>query len=103
MADGTLTKMVRNNLRDPSSTSVTTTYEYAWYDVAKLKRVTTQASNPEAPGWSPSVSTYSYDEYGHLKSVYDDGGGDARLQRAKQYPTDAQGRHRRRMRRLASA
>jgi YD repeat-containing protein len=93
LRDGTLTKVVRSNLANlEPTTTVTTTYEYQWYDVAKLKRVTTQASNPQAPGWKPSVSTYTYDGNANLKSVYDDGGGDTQKQRAVLYRTDGSGR-----------
>ncbi|MEZ0604617.1 LysM peptidoglycan-binding domain-containing protein [Paraburkholderia sp. IW21] len=91
MADGTL-EQVTQRPGDVDGTWVTTSYEYAWWEGAQQKRVTTQASNPDAPGWQPATSTYSYDVNGHVKTVYDDGGGEQDKARAFTYRTDTQGR-----------
>lgn len=95
MADGTLTK-VETTPDDASETRTTSTYAYEWWDSAKQLRVTTQASNPNAPGWRPATSYFNYDENGNLKSTYDDGGNDPGKARAFQYWTDLRGQVQRR-------
>ena len=81
---------------DGKGASFTTTYEYEWWDGPKQKRVTTQGTNPNAPGWKPATSTYNYDVNGNLKAVLDDGGGQAGNGRAFVYWTDQQGQVQRR-------
>ncbi|GAU06915.1 Rhs family protein [Burkholderia stabilis] len=95
MADGTLTK-VETTPDDASETRTTSTYAYEWWDSAKQSRVTTQASNPNAPGWQPATSYFNYDANGNLKSTFDDGGNDPGKARAFQYWTDLRGQVQRR-------
>ncbi|MGT0194101.1 LysM peptidoglycan-binding domain-containing protein [Burkholderia pyrrocinia] len=95
MADGTLTK-VETTPDDSNETRTTSTYVYELWDSAKQSRVTTQASNPNAPGWRPATSYFNYDQNGNLKSTYDDGGNDPGKARAFQYWTDLRGQVQRR-------
>ncbi|TKC89437.1 LysM peptidoglycan-binding domain-containing protein [Trinickia terrae] len=95
MADGTLSKVERKP-DSSSGTSTTSTYEYEWWDGAKQKRVTSQGTNPNAPGWKPASSYFNYDVNGNLKSTYDDGGGQQGKARAFTYWTDLQGQVQRR-------
>ncbi|RQY39316.1 hypothetical protein DF112_35895, partial [Burkholderia stagnalis] len=95
MADGTLTR-VETNPDDASNTRTVSTYTYEWWDSAKQSQITTQASNPNAPGWRPASSYFNYDVNGNLKSTYDDGGNDPGKARAFQYWTDLRGQVQRR-------
>ncbi|MBN3815101.1 LysM peptidoglycan-binding domain-containing protein [Paraburkholderia sp. Se-20369] len=95
MADGTLTR-VETNPDDASNTRTVSTYTYEWWDSAKQSQITTQASNPNAPGWRPASSYFNYDANGNLKSTYDDGGNDPGKARAFQYWTDLRGQVQRR-------
>ncbi|KWI79054.1 hypothetical protein WM08_30670 [Burkholderia ubonensis] len=95
MADGTLTR-VETNPDDASNTRTVSTYSYEWWDGAKQSLITTQASNPNAPGWRPASSYFNYDANGNLKSTYDDGGNDPGKARAFQYWTDLRGQVQRR-------
>ncbi|KVT73106.1 hypothetical protein WK58_13955 [Burkholderia ubonensis] len=95
MADGTLTR-IETNPDDASNTRTVSTYSYEWWDGAKQSLITTQASNPNAPGWRPASSYFNYDANGNLKSTYDDGGNDPGKARAFQYWTDLRGQVQRR-------
>ncbi|WP_080437956.1 LysM peptidoglycan-binding domain-containing protein, partial [Burkholderia ubonensis] len=95
MAGGTLTR-IETNPDDASNTRTVSTYSYEWWDGAKQSLITTQASNPNAPGWRPASSYFNYDANGNLKSTYDDGGNDPGKARAFQYWTDLRGQVQRR-------
>ncbi|WLE58835.1 LysM peptidoglycan-binding domain-containing protein [Burkholderia plantarii] len=95
MADGTLTQ-IATTPNDTRQTSTVSTYAYEWWDDAKQSRVTTQATNPNSPGWKPATSYFNYDANGNLQSTYDDGGNQPGNARAFQYWTDLRGQVQRR-------
>ncbi|WP_246797476.1 HYD1 signature containing ADP-ribosyltransferase family protein [Burkholderia perseverans] len=95
MADGTLTQ-IATTPDDRLQTSTVSTYSYEWWDDAKQSRVTTQATNPNSPGWKPATSYFNYDANGNLQSTYDDGGNQPGNARAFQYWTDLRGQVQRR-------
>ncbi|MCP1290406.1 LysM peptidoglycan-binding domain-containing protein [Chromobacterium sp. S0633] len=81
MADGTL-----KSTQQEDTTTVTTYYEYEWWDEAKQSKITAQPYNKDAPDWRPGISHLTYDVNGHLKEAIDEQG-----QRSLRYINDAQG------------
>ncbi|KAG9609068.1 hypothetical protein KCV01_g4047, partial [Aureobasidium melanogenum] len=83
LADGT----VKATRTYGQATTVTTTYNYIWFDAAKQSEIKVQASNDAAPKWSPGLSAFTYDSEGRLVSAVDVAG-----QRAFRYQLDGEGR-----------
>ncbi|WP_249605546.1 LysM peptidoglycan-binding domain-containing protein, partial [Chromobacterium sp. IRSSSOUMB001] len=81
MADGTL-----KFTQQEDDTTVTTYYEYEWWDEAKQSKITAHPYNKDAPGWRPGISHLTYDVNGHLREAIDEQG-----QRSLRYINDAQG------------
>ena len=80
--DGTLDKTVTYG----SSTTVTTTYAYDWWDAAKQTEIKIKASNQSAPGWKPGFSKFTYDVNGNVLQVQDVAGN-----RTLNYLNDGEG------------
>ncbi|AMO95601.1 lysM domain protein [Collimonas fungivorans] len=91
LADGTLSQVKVVPDDADKSTTMTMNYAYEWWDGAKQSKITSQGTNPNAPGWKPANSLFNYDVNGNLKATFDDGGGELAKQRAFSYETDQQG------------
>lgn len=91
LADGTLSQVKVTPDDADKGTTMTMNYAYEWWDGAKQSKITSQGTNPNAPGWKPANSLFNYDVNGNLKATFDDGGGELAKQRAFSYETDQQG------------
>jgi pimeloyl-ACP methyl ester carboxylesterase len=74
--DGNLVQVYTEQNDD---TTITKTYTYHYWDVAKQKEIASQASNEQAPGWQPGYSRFTYNHNGHLSALEDVEGNRARL------------------------
>ncbi|MDO9005289.1 MAG: hypothetical protein Q7V20_17725 [Aquabacterium sp.] len=85
MADGT----VNYSVLVDGATTVTTYYEYEWWEAARQSEIRIQASNSSVRGWAPGASHFVYDSRGTLVEAVDEmaTGGPRRLR----YVTNAQG------------
>ncbi|MEO6938252.1 MAG: LysM peptidoglycan-binding domain-containing protein [Collimonas sp.] len=91
LADGTLSQVKVTPDDKDKGTTMTMDYAYEWWDGAKQSKITSQGTNPNAPGWKPASSLFNYDINGNLRATFDDGGGEKAKQRAFSYETDQQG------------
>ncbi|MDF3836846.1 carbohydrate-binding domain-containing protein [Cupriavidus basilensis] len=73
-----------------SKTTTLTEYSYDYWDTAKQSRIMVTASNPNAPGWKPGLSDFTYDVNGRLKTTVD-ANSDTDKRRSFTYQVDADG------------
>jgi hypothetical protein len=68
------------------ATTQTSTYTYEWWDDAKRKSTTVDASNNQYVAWNPGFTKFWYDANGNVKGALDEVGG-----RSFEYMTTANG------------
>jgi hypothetical protein len=68
------------------ATTQTSTYTYEWWDDAKRKSTTVDASNNQYVAWNPGFTKFWYDVNGNVKGALDEVGG-----RSFEYMTTANG------------